>query len=115
MQNELTKRKCEPCEKGTLPHQAQEINKLLPSLDKEWKVVDLHHLEREFHFLNFKQALDFTVKVGELAEAEGHHPDILLAWGKVKITLWTHKIKGLSDNDFILAAKIDKITTPPRC
>ena len=105
----LSDKNCAPCQKGTPPLQEEEITKLLPSLQSDWKAVDLHHLEREFHFLNFKQALDFTIKVGALAEAEGHHPDILLSWGKAKITLWTHKINGLSDNDFILAAKIDRI------
>lgn len=105
---ELSKQKCEPCAKGTPPLTEAEIAKLLPSLHGDWKVIDHHHIEREFHFSNFKEALDFTVRVGNLAEAEGHHPDILLSWGKVKVTLFTHKIKGLSTNDFILAAKIDK-------
>ena len=105
----LREKKCTPCEKGTKPLDQKQVDELLPSLDKEWKVEGLHHLEREFSFLNFKEALDFTVKVGNLAEREGHHPDILLSWGKVKITLWTHKIKGLSDNDFILASKVDAL------
>ena len=105
----LSDQKCEPCAKGTPPLTEAEVQKLVPSLNSDWKVVDLHHIEREFAFLNFKEALDFTVKVGNLAEKEGHHPDILLSWGKVKITLFTHKIKGLSINDFILAAKIDSI------
>jgi 4a-hydroxytetrahydrobiopterin dehydratase len=73
----------------------------------EWNVVDGHHLEREFAFPNFQQALDFTNQVGALAEAEGHHPDIYLAWGKVGIKIWTHKIDGLTESDFVLAAKID--------
>ncbi len=104
---ELEQRKCEPCAKGTAPMQEPEITKFTSSLHSDWKVVNLHHLEREFHFADFKDALNFTIKVGNLAEQEGHHPDILLSWGKVKITIWTHKIKGLSVNDFILAAKID--------
>ena len=70
-------------------------------------MINDHHIEKEFTFKNFREALDFTVEVGELAEEEGHHPDIYLAWGKVKITLWTHKIDGLSESDFILAAKTD--------
>jgi 4a-hydroxytetrahydrobiopterin dehydratase len=74
-----------------------------------WKLVNDHHIEKEYLFKHFKEALAFTNKVGELAEQEGHHPDILLSWGKVKIELWTHKINGLSENDFILAAKCDKI------
>ena len=66
-------------------------------------------LEKEFKFKNFKEALDFTNKAGQLAERQGHHPDIYLAWGKVKIELWTHKIGGLHENDFILAAGIDRL------
>jgi len=73
-------------------------------------VVGEHHLEKEYQFKNFAQALAFTNKVGELAEAQGHHPDIYLAWGKVKITIWTHKINGLTESDFVLAAKADKLT-----
>lgn len=81
----------------------------MPELQPDWKVVDDHHLERSFKFKNFKEALEFTNAVAKIAEQEQHHPDIYLAWGKVKITLWTHKINGLSENDFILAAKIDKL------
>ncbi len=75
----------------------------------EWKVVNEHHLERIFTFPDFKRALIFTNKVGGLAEEQGHHPDILLAWGKVAITIWTHKIDGLTESDFVLAAKIDRL------
>lgn len=106
---DLTEQKCEPCRKGTPPLTRNEIDALLPQLSKQWKVVDDHHLERQFLFPDFKSALDFTVKVGELAEFEGHHPDIQLSWGKVTIILFTHKIKGLSRNDFILSSKIDRI------
>jgi 4a-hydroxytetrahydrobiopterin dehydratase len=105
----LTNKKCEPCRIGTPPLTKQEIEALLPQLSSQWIVVDDHHLERQFSFPDFKSALDFTVKVGQLAEQEGHHPDIQLSWGKVKITLFTHKIKGLSLNDFILSSKIDRI------
>jgi pterin-4a-carbinolamine dehydratase len=72
-------------------------------------VCDEHHLERDYKFADFRQALAFTNKVGELAEQQNHHPDIYLAWGKVKLTLWTHKIDGLTESDFIFAAKVDKI------
>lgn len=71
--------------------------------------MDEHHLEKEYRFRNFQEALDFTNKVGAIAQEEGHHPDIYLAWGLVKLSLWTHKIDGLSENDFILAAKCDLI------
>jgi 4a-hydroxytetrahydrobiopterin dehydratase len=74
-----------------------------------WRVVEEHHLEKEFAFKDFREALAFTNQVGELAEANNHHPDIYLTWGKVRITLWTHKIDGLTESDFVLAAKVDGI------
>ena len=77
----------------------------------QWKVVNEHHITRAFTFPDFKQALDFVNRVGEVAEHQGHHPDILLAWGKAEITMWTHKIDGLTQSDFIMAAKIDQSTT----
>ena len=80
---------------------------LLEKLGGGWTIASEHHLEKEYKFKNFREALDFTNRVGEIAEAQGHHPDIYLAWGKVKITLWTHKIDGLTESDFILAAKAD--------
>jgi 4a-hydroxytetrahydrobiopterin dehydratase len=73
-----------------------------------WEVINNHHLRKEFKFKNFQQALDFTNFVGKIAEAEGHHPDIYLSWGKVVLEIWTHKIDGLTESDFILAAKCDK-------
>jgi len=79
----------------------------------EWEVVDGHHIARDFRFSDFRAALDFTNQVGELAEGEGHHPDIYLAWGKVGIKIWTHKIDGLTESDFILAAKIDRLGVRP--
>ena len=80
----------------------------MDKLKNDWKIINEHHLEKEYSFKNFKEALDFTVKVGELAEKQGHHPDIFLAWGKVKLTIWTHKIDGVTESDFIFAAKADK-------
>ena len=80
---------------------------LVKGISNRLKVIEDHHLEKTYKFKNFVEALAFTNKVGELAEASQHHPDIYLAWGQVKITLWTHKIGGLSENDFILAAKMD--------
>ena len=109
MEESLTHKACLPCKKGTPPLGASEIATLKQQLKPDWKVVESHHLEREFSFPNFKTALDFTNAVGNLAEQEGHHPNIYLGWGKVKVTLWTHKINGLSENDFILAAKIDQL------
>ena len=78
-------------------------------LGSSWRLVDEHHLEKEFRFPDFEQALSFTNAVGAIAEREGHHPDIHLAWGKAGIRIWTHKIDGLTRSDFILAAKIDQI------
>ncbi|HNA61976.1 MAG TPA: 4a-hydroxytetrahydrobiopterin dehydratase [Rhabdochlamydiaceae bacterium] len=85
------------------------MQQFFKELKPGWKVVDEHHLEKEYRFADFKSALAFTNRVGVLAEEEGHHPDILLSWGKVVIQLWTHKINGLSESDFILAAKIDAL------
>lgn len=103
-------KKCKPCEKGVRPLEGHPLQTIANDLPKEWRVVNEHHLEREFSFKNFKEALDFTNKVGALAEEEGHHPDLHLSWGKVRIVLWTHTINGLSENDFILAAKIDQLS-----
>jgi 4a-hydroxytetrahydrobiopterin dehydratase len=75
----------------------------------DWRVVNEHHVEKSFVFPDFKQALDFVNRVGELAEQQGHHPDIYLTWGQAKIQIWTHKIDGLTESDFILAAKIDRL------
>ncbi len=74
-----------------------------------WKVINEHHIAREYTFPDFRSALAFVNKIGEVAEEQGHHPDIFLTWGKVGITLWTHKVDGLTESDFILAAKIDKL------
>lgn len=104
--SELAKKKCIPCQGGIAPLTGEDLDQLAEQIP-QWSVVNGHHLERELTFPNFRQALDFTNKIGELAEAEGHHPDIYLAWGKVGIKVWTHKIDGLTESDFILAAKTD--------
>jgi 4a-hydroxytetrahydrobiopterin dehydratase len=75
----------------------------------DWSVVDEHHVQRTFRFPDFRQALAFTNRVGELAEEQGHHPDLCLGWGKVDVSIWTHKINGLTESDFVLAAKIDRL------
>ena len=108
-EKKLAEMKCVPCQGGVEPLKGQAICEMAEEISKDWKVVNDHHLEREFKFRNFQEALDFVNKVGRLAEGEGHHPDIYLTWGKVKISLWTHKINGLHSNDFILAAKIDEL------
>ena len=106
---ELSKRSCIPCRGGVPPLSGKELSALHEQLGYEWKIINEHHLEKEYLFPDFKKALAFTNKVGELAEQEGHHPDIYLAYGKVKIYLWTHKIDGLTESDFILAAKCDEL------
>lgn len=105
----LAEKKCAPCTDGTPTLEVEEIFKLRTQLDSEWKVFDSKYLNRDFKFPDFKTALAFTNRVGGLAEREGHHPDISLSWGKVGIILFTHKINGLSESDFIMAAKIDSL------
>ena len=106
---DLTAKECVPCRGGVPPLAGAELAALERQVAPAWKVVDGHHLEREFAFPDFKSALAFTNRVGALAESEGHHPDIYLAWGKVRITIWTHKIDGLTESDFILAAKTSQL------
>ena len=104
--SELAKKKCVPCRGGTPPLGAEEIRTLLEQL-KDWESVDDHHLTKTFTFEDFVSALGFVNRIAEIAEAEDHHPDLSLAWGRVGVEIWTHKINGLSESDFILAAKID--------
>ena len=106
--SDLAKKTCIPCKGGVPPMKGAKLDDLLEKLKNNWKIIKEHHLEKEYSFKNFKEALNFTIKVGELAENQGHHPDIFLAWGKVKLTIWTHKIDGLTESDFIFAAKADK-------
>ncbi len=103
----LANEKCIPCRGGVPPLAGEELASLARELGNGWRVVDGHHLEKEYAFRDFAEALAFTNRVGGLAEEQGHHPDIHLAWGKVGITIWTHKVGGLSRSDFVLAAKID--------
>jgi 4a-hydroxytetrahydrobiopterin dehydratase len=104
---DLASKTCVPCRGGVPPLAGKELEGLAKQVP-QWKVVNGHHITRTFQFPDFRQALTFVNKVGEIAEQQGHHPDILLAWGKAEITTWTHKIDGLTESDFILAAKIDK-------
>lgn len=104
----LSEKHCIPCKGGVPPLKGEELQVLYRQLANGWKIVDEHHLEKEYVFKNFRDGLAFVNRIGEIAEQEGHHPDLALSWGKVKITTWTHKIDGLSESDFILAAKCDK-------
>jgi 4a-hydroxytetrahydrobiopterin dehydratase len=106
---ELAKKGCVPCEGGVPRLKGTALKDFQAGLGHGWKVVKGHQLEKEFKFKDFKSALAFTNRLGKLAEKENHHPDIALAWGKVGVSLWTHAIGGLSENDFVLAAKIENL------
>ena len=105
--SELVKKKCVPCSAETPRLRGKQLDEFKHKLGNDWHVVDSHQLEKEYQFKDFAEALAFTNRVGAVAEAEGHHPDIFLTWGKVRLKIWTHAIDGLSENDFILAAKAD--------
>ena len=105
----LSNKSCVPCRGGIPPLTEIDYEPLLTELGDEWEVIDTHHLEKTILLKNFTEALTLTNQVGSIAEKEGHHPDIELGWGRVKIIIWTHKIDGLSESDFILAAKISAI------
>jgi 4a-hydroxytetrahydrobiopterin dehydratase len=107
--SDLADRECVPCRGGVAPLEGAELEGMLAALGGDWQIVDGHHLSKEFRFKDFREALAFTNRVGELAEEQGHHPDIYLAWGKVRLEIWTHKIDGLHDSDFVFAAKADRL------
>jgi 4a-hydroxytetrahydrobiopterin dehydratase len=110
----LAARQCEPCRAGAPTLSQEQIATYLGQVP-EWRVItrdDVSQLERTFKFRNFAQALEFTVRVGALAESQGHHPALLTEWGRVTVTWWTHKIGGLHDNDFIMAARTGELYAP---
>ena len=104
----LVERACVPCRGGGPPLTSEQIEPLALEV-ADWQVVDNHHLKRTYEFADFRTALDFAVQAGELAEEQRHHPDLHLSWGRVMVEIWTHKINGLTESDFILAAKIDRL------
>lgn len=106
--SDLAKRDCVPCRGGVPPLKGREITSLLTGL-QGWTVLDEHHLKKLYKFADFREAQEFVSRVSNLAEEQGHHPDICFGWGKAEITIWTHKIDGLTESDFILAAKIDQL------
>ena len=111
--SELVAEKCEACQAGAPVVSDEEMNELLPQIP-DWQVVEeagINRLVRTYKFKNFREALAFTNKVGDLAEEQGHHPALLTEWGKVNVSWWTHKIKGLHKNDFIMAARTDGLLT----
>ena len=106
--SELSKKQCKPCEKGTPPLRGEALLSLREQLPT-WTVVDDHHLEREYTFPDFAKALEFVNRIGSCAEEQDHHPEIQLSWGRVKVSIWTHTVGGLSENDFIYAARCDQL------
>jgi 4a-hydroxytetrahydrobiopterin dehydratase len=106
---DLSARQCKPYTGGVQPLRGDALEMVRSQLGKDWQAVKEHHLEKEFTFDDFAQALEFTNRIGQLAEEQNHHPDIKLTYGKVLVRLWTNAVDGLTDNDFIMAAKIDDL------
>ena len=106
--SDLAAQNCVPCRGGVPPLKGAALETLVAQIPG-WKVVNEHHLEKSYAFPDFVQALAYVNKVGAMAEEQGHHPDLLLGWGKVVVTTWTHKIDGLTESDFVLAAKCDRL------
>lgn len=104
----LADQKCIPCRGGVLPMEESRAHELLRELDEGWRLNPDGHLERAYAFKNFREAMAFANKVADIAEDEGHHPDLYIAWGKCKMEIWTHKISGLTESDFYFAAKADR-------
>ncbi|MCY4132703.1 MAG: 4a-hydroxytetrahydrobiopterin dehydratase [Nitrospira sp.] len=105
----LADKQCVPCRGGVPPLEPAKVRELLGQLEQGWALNADGHIERLYEFKNFAEALDFVNKVGTIAENEGHHPDLYLAWGRCKVEIWTHKIHGLTESDFYLAAKADRV------
>ena len=108
MAQKLAEKHCVPCESGVEPLKGENLGRLEREVGEGWEVVDEHHLEKEFKFDTYLEGVNFVNEVATIADEEGHHPDIYLGYGKVRVTLWTHNIGGLSENDFIVAAKIEQ-------
>ena len=106
--SDLANQQCVPCRGGVPPLTGDDLRRLSDQLP-DWEVVDEHHIQKTFTFADFRAALDFVNRAGDLAEEQGHHPDLCLSWGKVDVKIFTHKIKGLTESDFILGAKIDRV------
>jgi|TARA_Y100000310_G_scaffold224384_1_gene226200 4a-hydroxytetrahydrobiopterin dehydratase len=106
---DLSSKQCIPCRGGVPPLKGAELDQLRDQIDDGWEIIDEHHLSRSFKFKNFAAALGYVNRVGEMADEQQHHPDIYLAWGKVRVEVWTHKIDGLTESDFIFAARADQL------
>ena len=111
--SDLASKQCVPCKGGVSPLRGPELQALHRRLGDAWSVVGEHHLEREYRFADFAQALAFVNRVGAMAEEQSHHPDLLLSWGRTRVTIWTHKIDGLTESDFVFAAKCDRLYADP--
>ncbi len=107
MSSRLSQMQCVPCRGGVPPLEGEELRRLAHELNQGWRAVDEHHLEKEYTFPDFAEALAFVNRVGALAEEQDHHPDLFLAWGRVVVRIWTHKIDGLTESDFVFAAKTE--------
>lgn len=105
----LAAKRCVPCKGDTPPLKGAQLEALRQKLGGDWRVVEEHHLEKQYRFKNFRKALEFVNRIGEVAEEQFHHPDITLAWGRCELTIWTHKIDGLTESDFVFAAKSDRV------
>jgi len=105
----LINKKCTPCQGGVPPLTEEKATALLKELSQGWRINKIGHLYKEYKFDNFMDPLEFTNKIAVIAETEGHHPDITISWGVCKVEIWTHKINGLTESDFILAAKIESL------
>jgi len=106
---DLSTKKCKPCEGGIEPLNLNEIEEYKKNIQNDWNVTENRKITKEYSFVNYRHAMDFVNKVADLAEEEGHHPVMHISYGMVVIDLWTHAVNGLSENDFILAFKIDKL------
>jgi len=104
----LAEKHCVPCRGNVPPLRGIDLAPYAAQLP-DWKIIEEHHIAKSFPFPDFKAGLDFVNRVGAVAETEGHHPDLCLAWGKVDVQIYTHKIRGLTESDFVLAAKIDRL------
>ena len=104
----LADKHCVPCRGGIPPLKGKQLDRFAAEVP-QWKIIDEHHLTKTFRFPDFKDALAFVNRIGEVAEQEGHHPDLCLSWGKTDVKIFTHKIDGLTESDFILAARIDRL------
>lgn len=106
--SDLAARECVPCRGGVPPLKGDQIVSLLDQING-WEVIDEHHLVKKYKLADFREAQELVVRIGELAESQGHHPDICFGWGYCDVKIWTHKIDGLTESDFVLAAKIDQL------